>query len=153
MHPGAMFGRKKQTTVAAAPSNGWQISSGEREGRPISTRFNAALARAADRRDYGIQIGVAVPLVDPDPWGLPRGGEFAQLDAIEDVVVATAGDRAVLVGVITTAAMREFVLYTGDGGWIADFHQSVQAQIDHHEIQVMAQTDPDWQVFALFVPR
>lgn len=59
------------------------------------------------------------------------------------------GDRAVMVAVVTTGEMREFVLYTGAGDWIAKFDGDLQAAAgDHTEVQVMAQRDPEWTAYS-----
>lgn len=105
------------------------------------------MGAAAGHPDFAIQIGIAVPLLNPDPGGLPRPDETEQLHSIEDTVDRLLGGRAVMVAVITTGEMREFVLYTGSGDWIAQFHTDLQAAVDTHEVQVVAQRDPDWNVY------
>lgn len=89
-----------------------------------------------------------MPLRSPDPGGLPTPEETEELNAIEDVIDRLVGDKAVMVAVVTTGQMREFVLYTGSGEWIAQFDADLQAAAGDHEVQVMAQTDPEWNVYA-----
>ena len=113
--------------------------------------MNGALAKVRDRNDYSIQIGVAVPLNDPDDRGLPCDGEAETLGNIEDLVVDIAGDRAVLVGVITTGSMREFILYTRSGDWIEGLHTQLSASVTTHRIDMMAQHDPDWTTYQSFM--
>ena len=124
---------------------------GSREGRALIARFNEGVREGAGHPNYGIQVGVAVPLKNPDANGFPSVDETKQLDAVEDELISLAGDRALLVGVITTSGMREFVLYTGIGDWIPQFHKDLQARIDHHEVQMMAQHDPEWRIYKTFV--
>jgi type IV secretory pathway TrbD component len=81
---------------------------------------------------------------------MPGAAEAEQLNAFEDAVIERAGNRAVLVGVITTSGMREFVLYTGSGEWIAAFHQDLIAALPTHTVQVMAKTDPKWSTYRQF---
>jgi len=130
----------------------WQIVQGERAGRPLIARFNAGAQHLAGSPRYGIQIGVAIPLRLPDSRGLPQGKEFDEINSIEETLLAKVAGRALLVGVITTGGMREFVLYTGSGEWIRSFHEEMRAAITTHEVQVMAQADPDWSVFRQFIP-
>jgi hypothetical protein len=118
------------------------------DGAPVIVRFNAAMAAAAGHPDFPIQIGVAVPLLDPDPGGLPRPDEDERLGALEDEIDRLVGDDAVMVGVVTTGVMREFVLYAGSDDWIERFHEDLQAAAGDHEAQVMAQRDPTWDVYA-----
>jgi len=139
------------TVEAAADQSSWEISQGRRNRQVIFTRFNKAFASAGDRTEYGIQVGVAVPLIDPDSAGLPQGLEHGQLNEIEDLILGQTRGRAVLVGVITTQSMREFVLYTRDSQWIPEFHQALRGQVTHHDIQVMAQRDPSWDTYRSFV--
>lgn len=46
--------------------------------------------------------------------------------------------------------MREFVLYTGSGDWIERFHGTLRAALPSHEVQVVAEHDPDWDVYQSF---
>ena len=117
----------------------------------LHARFDHDAARLSGRPEYEIQVGLAVPLLDPGPDGLPLEAELPALDAIERVIVEEAGDRAVLVGVISTGGVREFVLYTGDGQWLEEFQGAVSAAVETHEIQMMARRDPEWLVYRAFV--
>lgn len=128
------------------------MAKGQRDGFVIFTRFNTGVWASRDRREHRIQIGVAVPLNDPNEHGPPHGDEHDELNAIEDLVVEVAGERATLVGVITTQSMREFVLYARDHDWIAGFHEELRRRVAHHEVQVMGQRDPDWETYRTFVP-
>ena len=47
--------------------------------------------------------------------------------------------------------MREFVLYAAAADWIEAFHDSLIVRHGHHEIQVIAETDPRWLVYKEFV--
>lgn len=145
--------RRKQTLAELWPVGDWTVSVGEYGGRPLFARFHATAGSASDRKTFPIQIGVATLLVDPDERGLPKEPEFAQLDEIEDIIQVEAGDRAFLVGVITTGSMREFVLYTAAADWVEGFHRRLEEVITHHEITVMAQADPRWKTYRRFLPR
>jgi hypothetical protein len=129
----------------------WYIYRGGDAKGDLHARFDHDAAPLAGRPEYEIQIGLAVPLLDPGPDGLPQEDELPALDAIERVVVEEAGDRAVLVGVISTGGVREFVLYTGDGQWLEEFQGAISAAIGTHEIQMMARRDPEWRVYRAFV--
>ena len=141
-----VFGSKKDVDPRGLAES-WSVKQGTNEGKPMVVRINRGLDSAAGRSPYGIQIGVAVPLVEPDERGLPKSAESLQLNEIEDEIVSVAGDRAVLAAVITTSSMREFVLYAAQPEWIEGFHKDLKARITHHEVQVMAQQDKDWTTF------
>jgi hypothetical protein len=129
----------------------WYIYRGGDAKGELHARFDHDAAPLAGRPEYEIQVGLAVPLLDPGPDGLPLDDELPALDAIERVVVEEAGARAVLVGVISTGGVREFVLYTGDGQWLEEFQGAVSAAVETHEIQMMARRDPEWLVYRAFV--
>ncbi|WP_376774192.1 DUF695 domain-containing protein [Nonomuraea muscovyensis] len=90
---------------------------------------------------------MAVPFNEPTPAGLPSPEDDKALGDFEDQVVGIAGARAVLAAVITTQGMREFVLYTGEGAWIEQFHLDLKQVLPSHDVQVMAQADPRRQVY------
>jgi hypothetical protein len=48
----------------------WSIGRGEREGKPIITRFNKGLQRLVGQRPFTKQVGIAVPFVHPSGWDL-----------------------------------------------------------------------------------
>jgi hypothetical protein len=129
----------------------WTIAEGNNQGRPLIARFNTAFKDVAARGGRGIQIGVAIPFKKPRADGLPESTEATTLATIEDAVVREAADRALLVGVITTGGMREFVLYTATGEWIASFHKALQAAVTTHEVQMSANHDRAWSVYTQFV--
>jgi len=130
----------------------WQVFQGTSEGRALFARFDRRAGRLASDPRYAIQIGVAVPFRAPDSHGLPNPQEMEQLDAFEDALIEKVAAKAVLVGVITTNGMREFVFYSGSGDWIPGFHEDLKATLPTHQVQVMARTDPSWSVYRRFVP-
>lgn len=147
--------RKKQPQSGNVPSHprdigesNWAVAEGEMDGAPVIVRFNTSMAAAVGHPEHTIRVGVAVPLRNPDPGGLPTFEESEQLNEIEDEIDRLVGDRAVMVAVVTTGEMREFVLYTGSGDWIAKFDGDLQAAAGDHEVQVMAQRDPEWTVYS-----
>lgn len=149
-----LFRKKQPHSLPAAvhpdeiAEDEWAVSEGEMDGSPLIIRFNSSMAAAAGHPDFATQIGIAVPLRNPNPGGMPTPDETKQLRSIEDEIDRLVGGRAVMVAVVTTGEMREFVLYTGTGDWIAQFHTDLQAAVDTHEVQVVAQRDPDWNVYA-----
>jgi uncharacterized protein DUF695 len=133
------------------PADDWQVFQGVSAGHTLFARFDRRAGRLANDSRYAIQIGVAVPLRAPDSHGLPYRQEIGQLEAFEDALIKKVAKKAVLVGVITTNGMREFVLYTGSGDWIPGFHEDLKATLPTHQVQVMTQTDPSWSVYRQFV--
>lgn len=112
-------------------------------------RFDTSTEQLMGR--YSIQVGVAVPFNDPTLEGLPGPDEQTQLDRIEKTLVRKADEQSVLVGVITTGGMREFVLYTNSSAWLEGFHETMKAEVTTHPVHVIAKNDPDWSVYKSFV--
>lgn len=80
--------------------------------------------------------------------GLPHEDESPQLEWIEDLLLAGAEERGVLpVAVISTAGMREFVFYAPDVTWVKGWAESLEKAVSTHEIQLMAEPDPEWEVY------
>ncbi|HEX9853695.1 MAG TPA: DUF695 domain-containing protein [Acidimicrobiia bacterium] len=144
--------RRKVTVASASDAPAWQVYRGTSEdGGEIFARFNTALAKAVDRSDYPIQVGLAFRLNDPDERGLPTSGEMDELAVAEDLIVERAGERAILAGVVTAASMRELVLYTTSDEWIDGFRSDVERAVTTHRIDLMSQHDTDWTVYHAFV--
>jgi uncharacterized protein DUF695 len=58
---------------------------------------------------------------------------------------------AVLVGVITASNMREFVLHSAMHDWLSAFHEELRAAGRPHDVQMIGEMDPEWQVYGQFV--
>lgn len=155
---GAFYALRSRTRLALkteGPIASWQIPSswtvsrGHYQGKPMFGRFNEGVASLAGRAEFPTQIGVAVPLNDPTEDGLPQGAEFAELNEIEDRLEQrlTVGNESLLVGVITTAGMREFILYSSDAKQAVAKVQHLAQTIRHHQLQWVVNDDPQWQVF------
>lgn len=82
---------------------------------------------------------------------MPGAGEMADLDRIEEAAIGEAAGRAVLVGVITTAGMREYLLYGARTEWIGAFDEALRSRITTHTFQIMARRDTDWSLYRSFV--
>lgn len=143
----ALFKKRPHREVSFDGS--WMVLSGMHEENPLIARFDTSTEQLKGR--YSIQVGVAVPLNDPTPEGLPTVEEQKQLDRIESTLVRKAHEQSVLVGVITTGGMREFVLYTNSSTWLEAFHETMKAEVTTHPVHVIAKNDPDWSVYQSFV--
>lgn len=130
----------------------WNLLHGDHRGQPMLVRLNTGAEALAGRGTHRIRVGVAVPFNEPDPDGLPESFEGDELTVFEDVLIDMAGSRAALVAVITTGGMREFVLYTSDGRWVEQFHRDLESAIPNHHVQVVAEPDPEWDLYRSFQP-
>lgn len=130
----------------------WEIVEGLYEDTPIVVRYNSGYRDTSDRSAWPYQIGVTVPLGNAGPDGFPLEPELEELSLVEDVLADSlrGGPPAVLVGVISTRGMREFVLYTRDPAWVEPWAGSLSERIETHDVQVMIQPDPEWDVYEAF---
>jgi hypothetical protein len=131
----------------ATGAKSWGVYSCVYDGKPLVGRINQDAKALAGSPAHNIQIGVAVRVKSPDKNGFPQDQELNQLAGFEDGLVGRTGDRAVLVAVLTTASMREFILYAGSGDWIPQVHKDLKALLPAHEVQMIAKTDPDWSAY------
>ena len=99
---------------------------------------------------YTHQIGIAAPLLSPQPNGLPGSEENIVLGEVEDVIRQALQSEAesLFIAVITTKGMREFVFYTqSPEGARARFGELID-QLQSHQLQLMIQPDENWDLYA-----
>jgi hypothetical protein len=142
--------RKKTQTLDQLPINGpWTIAEGENNGRVLILRWNEGYRSLRPVPGYEHQVGIAVPLTAPEQTGLPSVAEDAELGQIEDLVCDRLQDHAqsLLVAVITTDGMREFVFYTRDPEHVKGCLEQLRKDIPSHEVQMIVQVDKEWRVY------
>lgn len=134
------------------PDGPWSISHGDFDDRPIIVRTNTGAARLAGDSRFPHRVGVGLPLRKPDERGFPPPEEMAALDAMEDklVLALTAEGTALLVLVITTAGMREFVFYTSAPASVDSQLKRFQQKVETHELQHVVNEDSNWSVYKMF---
>lgn len=113
-------------------------------------RSNTGYRKLGSVPGYEFQVGIAVPLHAPETTGLPSWEENAELLAIEDAMCPALQEQAesLLVAIITTSGMREFVFYTHAPQRVELRFERIRERITTHEMQLMIQPDKDWQVYA-----
>jgi hypothetical protein len=133
----------------------WSVGRGDREGKPIITRFNKGLQTVVGHPSFKKQIGIAVPFTHPTEDGLPGSEERAQLSDLEDEIRQqfSIGNESLFAGVITTGGMREFVLYTSNEPGAVAKAQLLARDTKHHVVQYIVNDDPEWNVFKTFAPQ
>jgi hypothetical protein len=132
----------------------WAVAQGQHDGDAVVVQYNETVKRYAAHPELGFQVGVAVPLNSPNPGALPTPEESEQLHSLEDrLEEMVARDRvAILVAILTTGTMREFVLYTGDPEAVRVRLEEFQRSVVNHEVQFMIQPDPEWSVYHRLAP-
>jgi hypothetical protein len=143
--------RKKEIRPDRLPIDGpWTISEGQHNGRVMFVRSNDGYRELRSLPRYEHQVGIAVPLKEPESTGLPSAAEDALLGDLEDLISNSLeeGAESLLVAVITTGGMREFVFYTRVPQSVKQRFEELRNRITSHEIQLMIQSDPAWRVYA-----
>jgi hypothetical protein len=130
----------------------WSIATADYDDSPLLVRINSSAKKWLGHKSLGIKLGFAVPLNSPNEGGMPDPEENQQLNDVEDVILREVEARAtgILVLVLTTGTMREFVFYITDDADIATIHEVIQKSVSSHEVQCMAVKDPTWEAFKEF---
>ena len=146
--------RKKYPTIEEIDiTDEWSMFQGEHEGNSLIARVRTSAKDLIGHPSYAHQVGIAVPLKDPDQNGFPSGEESKQLNNIEDQVVGMleSGNESLLVVIISTGGMREFVLYTSNPAEVQRKFGELKKETFTHALQLMIQHDKDWNVYKSFV--
>lgn len=146
------FTRKTKTPDRLPIDGPWSVGQGQHDGKILIVRSNTGYKEYGRVAGYDHQVGIAVPLRAPEPTGLPSPQEDAELGAVEDTISASLEQQAesLLVAIITTSGMREFVFYTRAPEQVKQRFEQLRGSITSHEIQLMIQPDKDWSVYAQF---
>ncbi len=113
-------------------------------------RRNVGYSEFGSVARYEHQVGIAVPLKKAEATGLPCPEEDALLGDVEEIICSLLEEQAesLLVAVITTGGMREFVFYTREPQRVRQRFDQLRNRITSHEIQLMIQADKTWRVYA-----
>ena len=117
-------------------------------------RSNRGYREFGGVRGYEHQVGIAVPLSKAETTGLPSSTEDALLGEVEDIICSSLEEQAesLLVAVITTSGMREFVFYTREPQRVRQRFEELRNRITSHEIQLLIQSDRTWRAYAQLCP-
>lgn len=141
------------SSVVPSAGEAWHEATGQdQQALPVHVRWDPLAAALAPVAGFDIQIAVALPLRIAADDGLPTPAEERRLRPIEDTVRAGIEfeERARLVLVVTTAGVREFVGYSDDDAWLAQWAAEVTAAVPG--AQVMSRRDPGWTTLLHSIP-
>jgi len=127
----------------------WSVGQGDYHGNIMIVRSNTGYKEFGSLPGYEHQVGIAVPLRAPEPTGLPSPAEEAELAQIEDALCQSleAQAESLIVAIITTSGMREFVFYTRAPQNVKQRLEQLRSSITSHEIQWMIQPDKEWDLY------
>ena len=135
----------------AGPDGVWSVTMVELEDGPLIIRLNEALESWIAHPQLTIKLGFALPLQNPVPGGLPYPEENEALTQIEDFIEAQV--QQVTIGVHamtnTNGVMKEFVFYITEGVDIKTLHESLNASVQTHEVQCIAERETNWETFRM----
>jgi len=150
----SIFKAKKFTPVEeiSIPDE-WAVFQGEHQSKPLLARFRKTALQLAGHPSFAHQVGIAVPLKHPDANGFPTAEESQDLNRIEDLISdkLQSQNESILVGVISTNGMREFVLYTTKPEHVKSKVETISKAVPTHTLQLMIQPDKDWKVLKSFI--
>lgn len=131
----------------------WKVGHGEYGGKVLIARFNSGLKEIAGHPEYPYQVGIVVPLREPTEQGLPTVDEDERLAILEQQIAKVLEDNreSILVGVLSTGGMREFVYYSANEVAVREKFEQLRGSISSHELQLMIQKDPAWNVYRQFI--
>lgn len=127
--------------------NAWTVHNGIYNDTQIILRLNEAIENYACHPDFSYHAAIAIPFLKPDKNGFPLELEDNILGSIEDTLVFTLeqNNKSILVAVVTTGGMREFVFYTSSENEFTSTINIIRSNLDSHELQLFTQEDKDWK--------
>lgn len=128
----------------------WTLS---QDVNPASPRYLLRLNQTAkelqSHPDLPYQITLTVPILAPQPDGLPTPEEHDTLGAIEETAIRLfeKDGGSLSVAVVTTEGRKEFIFYTAN-------RERTEAQVERlreahpsHQIQFKVERDPGWRTY------
>lgn len=116
-------------------------------GQPMVATVNLALKRV-DHLLLDDHLTVTMPLRDPTPQGLTTPAEAADLNALEDELLAALGHDAVYIGRETGRARRILHLHVAGQGPAVARARDWARRHPERRAEVEAVSDPQWAVLA-----
>lgn len=143
------FKKEKLSPDRMPVAGPWTVAKGTHNGQGMFVRRNTGYLQLKSVPGYEHQVGIAVPLRKPEATGLPGAAELAPLSEIEDIICSSLEEQAesLMVAVITTSGMQEYVFYTRDPHSVQQRFEELRKRITTHEIQLMIQSDKAWRVY------
>jgi len=152
--------KRKQLDINTLPSlsddqQTWGVAEAGFGSSPLIIRYNESARNWIGHSELPIKLGFAIPLNSPNEGGLPYPDENEQLNEIEDIVVREIASRSYGLHALalTTGVMKEFVFYIPRNVDIKAIHESIQATVDTHQVQCMAEMEPKWESYTQYAPQ
>jgi hypothetical protein len=135
--------RRVDELASRATRERWAVLQGQRGGEPVFVTTNLALKRI-DHLLLDMHLVVDLPLLAPTETGLTTNEEADVLNALEDELVTSLGEHAVLAGRETTGGHRTVHLRVMEGGPARALVDRWVARHPERSPKVEVQMDPRW---------
>jgi uncharacterized protein DUF695 len=134
-------------TIVTGRSGTWQVAQGKLGDDVLFTRFDRKYDELLGETRYALMLGVAVELPH-----LPTREEGKVLNEIEDRLreLLEHGSQSVLVGVLTTPKLRQYIFYTAETDRALELVAELKPKLPGRSITARAESDPDWQFYRTF---
>jgi len=143
----------KSLDIATLPpimpdGNEWSVSVVDDDG-PWMIRLNHSAQAWARHPSLPIKLGFAIPLLKPNPGGMPDANENLVVNEIEDVIKSAVNDVTPGIHVVTntTGIMKELLFYIPKDVDIKTLHESLDASVETHDLQCIGEMEPKWPTY------
>lgn len=150
--------RKSQPPADLSVANGdqarWSLGKAKNDTGLMLIRRNQSAEALIGHPDLGIKLGFAIPFGVQTEGDFPDPEENAQVSDIEDQIMSAVAEATTGVHVLTLTdkICKELIFYIKPGADIATIHERLLADVTSHEVQCIAEHDPDWDLFRQFTP-
>lgn len=132
-------------------NNQWVRSSGTLQGKPISIQHRADWQLAKDVAEYAICVQLAWHAQSVDEHtGFPSLAEQGDILIFSERLqqAIETNENALIVMVLAHDGINQWVIYTRDLEQLKAAIEGIPDQSDSYPIEVVADSDPDWQTFS-----
>ena len=148
----SLFSRRKPPLPESVPPGPWAMVQGSNQGNLLLARVHKGLGTLVGTAAYPFRVGVATRVRATAANGMPTPEENITLQEVEDRLrLALEAEReAILVVVLTTNGVKEWVLYTSDPEATKRRMGAFGPTVSTHQLQMVIREDKNWDVYRQF---
>ena len=130
----------------------WNVYQAKQKDSLMIIRVNDSATAWVKHPELSTRVGFAIPLNTKSTTGLPDPAENLVLNEIEDGLyeLLQKSGYCLQVLAISTATFKEFVFYINNLSSIEAVHKEAIEKFPSHEIQCIAEHDPNWKVYCQY---
>ncbi len=147
-----MFSIFKRKSGVFPVESKWVLYQGQNDGKPLFVRRNDSAKQLMVNSNYDTIIGIAVPFFNPTDEGFAKEEELSIFGHIEDELFAQFEKdmAAIVVLIITTGGMREFISYAQTPMLIEERINEIKQKFPEYDFQVYIEEDKKWNLYQQF---